>query len=147
MVLAPLASGDRILNHTAYEHESLRTKGGPSRGVFLLNAPNRSEPGEHEPSFVKSHVTFYGDEPASTLLKGRRALERTWLDALPPGCGRHLRLLRNPLDNLRARYHLYLKKNEKNSDTLAGPALGFGISFARICPVSPVAHALQSSSR
>ncbi len=107
--LARAATG--ISNHTAYEEESLRTGGWPSRGAYLLNTRNSRPPERGEPSLVKSHVAFYGEEDVSTISPRRLAREyEQWKRHLPPGCGCHVRLVRNPFDNIRARYHLYLKK-------------------------------------
>lgn len=106
--LTARASG--ICNHTAYEKESVKTKGAPSRGAYSIHLPGARSPEPGEPSFIKSHVHYYGRQ--SVLVEGAGSLRRfaaTWRGALPPGCDRHVRLVRNPLDNLRARYHLHLK--------------------------------------
>jgi hypothetical protein len=101
-----------LYNHTAYEKESLKTKGEPSRGVHTLRFLKARPPEPGEPSFVKSHVRYYGGE--RFVVTGARDFAhhaKYWAASLPPNCDRHIRLVRNPLDNLRARYHLYLKSH------------------------------------
>jgi hypothetical protein len=101
-----------IANHTCYEREARTVKGSPNRGVLSLLVPGQRLPGPGEPSFVKSHVRYYG--PVDDVVENARdlaALARRWRNALPPGCDRHVRLVRNPLDNLRARYHLHLEQH------------------------------------
>ena len=105
-----------ILNHTAYEHESVKTKGRPSRGVFLLNAPNGRRPSDTEPSMVKSHVTHYSDDSPPVALTNLHRFRKEWQKNIPNNCSRHIRLLRNPFDNIRARYHLYLLNSSNSKD-------------------------------
>jgi len=106
--LCQVATG--IRNHTAYEHEAIKTNGGPSRGVYILNSRHERDPEEHDPSLVKSHVAEYGEEDVTRInFNDFDNLVSAWMELLPPNCGRHIRLVRNPFDNLRARYHLYLK--------------------------------------
>ena len=106
------ARASRICNHTVYEHEARTVGGAPHRGVHSLRFPNAVLPGIDQPSFVKSHMRNYGT--AKTRVAGRggfqKALDR-WLAAEPANCDRHVRLVRNPLDNMRARFHLHLKNH------------------------------------
>ena len=106
--LSSRASG--ICNHTCYAKEVKTAPDPASRGAFAALQPGLRMPRPGEPSFVKSHVRFYG--PVNeTIAEGRDfdRLLRSWLSALPPNCDRHVRLVRDPLDNLRARYHHHLK--------------------------------------
>ena len=108
--LSQIASG--IRNHTAYEHEAIKVNGGASRGVYILNSPNERTPQDHEPSLVKSHVDEYGEKDVTRFnYKNVDDLVGEWKKYLPPNCSRHIRLVRNPFDNMRARFHLYLKLN------------------------------------
>lgn len=127
--LAQAATG--IQNHTAYEGESLKTSGRPSRGAYLLGSPTARPPAEGEPSLVKSHVDNYDENargPHSALTLRRTA--RIWARSVPPACCRHIRLVRNPIDNLRARFHLYRKKNEGSKE----PPLTFRQYFRNDLP-------------
>lgn len=111
--LTARASG--LYNHTSYEKESIKAKGEPSRGAFSLRTTAARFPEPGEPSFIKSHVHYYGQQ--RVVIDSARSLQRVaeiWHGALPPNCDRYLRLVRNPLDNLRARYHLHLKDMKRS---------------------------------
>lgn len=110
MRITAWASG--ICNHTMYEKEVAKGKIVASRGAVLSPASNVRSPRSGDPSFVKSHVGFYGT--ADDIVHDLSDFEhysRLWRRSLPPNCDRHVRLVRDPLDNLRARYHHYLKAN------------------------------------
>ncbi len=106
--LAQTASGLR--NHTVYAREAEKTGGGASRGVYMLNSPRERSPEAHEPSLVKSHVAYYGEEDVRGIAAWNFARHaQRWRRDLPAGCYCHIRLVRHPFDNLRARYHLHVK--------------------------------------
>jgi hypothetical protein len=108
--LSSRASG--ICNHTCYAKEVKNAPDRASRGAYAALHPGLRLPRLGEPSFVKSHVRFYG--PVNNTIADVRDFDRflrSWRSALPPNCDRHVRLVRDPLDNLRARYHHHLKTN------------------------------------
>lgn len=112
---ARVATGIHI--HTMYSQEAEQANGCENRGVFMLQTANPAKsgraPGPGEPAIVKSHVADYGEYPTGEIdLSNLDGLAENWARSLPPNAHRHIRLVRNPLDNLRARYHLYLKNHQ-----------------------------------
>ena len=97
---------------TVYWQESQDYGGRPSRGVFLLEEHGGREPTIEEPAIVKSHVDrFMYFDGAEVDVDNFREIAAHWALRLPPGSERFIRLVRNPFDNLRARYHLYVKQH------------------------------------
>lgn len=115
--LVRIASGIRI--HTEYEGELKNSGGDPSRGVFAINNPNERMPEYHEPVLVKSHVSHYSYYDAATIRPGEFDLAcQTWARNLSTSYARHVRLVRNPFDNIRARFHLY-ERNHRGNEGIA----------------------------
>jgi len=101
-----------IYSHTVYEQEYKALGGWKNRKVYMVqtNSNNQRPPYPLEPALVKSHVSHYGAYPEDFVdLDNFDKTAQKWIKHLPPNSCRHIRLARNPFDNLRARYHLELK--------------------------------------
>lgn len=121
-----IATGIRI--HTEYEKETSNAGGTQSRNVFAINSAERL-PAAHEPVLVKSHVAHYNYFKAADVQpKDLDALYPAWAAALSPEYCRYVRLVRNPFDNARARYHLYDAEHRGRQDV---PDLTFRQFFRR----------------
>lgn len=98
-----------VARHTVYPEEARHPV--VSRGVYALHpGPAAALPGDDDPVLIKSHVRFFAGQ-RNERVAGRTVadLAAEWRSHLPPA-DRSLRLVRNPVDNLRARYHHYRKK-------------------------------------
>jgi len=105
-----------IHSHTVYEKEAQRSNGLPNRDAFMLRPniqSNERPPNHDEPALVKSHVSAYDEYWIDSLDFNRfDSLAQRWMQHLPLNVNRYIRLVRNPFDNLRARYHLYLHSHK-----------------------------------
>ena len=101
-----------IHSHTVYDGEAERENGIKNRDVFMLRGNRLSSerpPNPDEPALVKSHVSLYdGYSTLDVDYNNFDSLIDEWMNHLPMNANRFIRLVRNPFDNLRARYHLYL---------------------------------------
>ena len=100
-----------ICRHTVYRDESRRPV--ESRGVFALHpGGGASLPADEDPILIKSHVRFFAGALNECVVERSLAeLAVEWSRHLPELSGA-LRLVRNPVDNVRARYHHYVKKTD-----------------------------------
>ena len=102
-----------IRKHTIYEKELLGVGGEPSRGVLSVNSEEDRLPEYYEPVLVKSHVNKYGYYPVDGICpKDLDAVYAQWQRHLATDYSRHVRLVRNPFDNLRARFRFH-NRNHK----------------------------------
>ncbi len=116
--VALVATG--ICRHTVYRSESMQPLA--SRGVFALHRGSEARlPGPEEPVLVKSHVRFFASGRNEQVAdQGLAELADEWQRSLPALTGA-VRLVRNPVDNIRARYHHYLKKHPSSQSLLSFP--------------------------
>ncbi len=103
----------RIENHTVYREETPEEAGQKNRGAYVLDTDIGHLPDADQPALVKSHVNRDNDNYDAGSINSENFAKETfdWITALPPNSKHFIRLIRNPFDNLRSRYHLYLKLN------------------------------------
>ena len=104
-----------ICRHTVYRDEAANPL--PSRGVFALHpGPHAALPTADDPVLVKSHVRFFASGENQEVSDTRLSeVAGRWQEGLPAG-SKAIRLVRNPVDNMRARYHHYLKKRDYTTE-------------------------------
>lgn len=119
LALVERATGVR--RHTVYERERAAAGGVPSRGVFALACKGARLPKPHEPVLVKDHVNKHGNySPDDVRAEDLESVFQRWSRHLAEDYARHVRLVRNPLDNLRARFR-YHQEHHRHKPEFGDP--------------------------
>lgn len=104
-----------VSRHTVYDSESAAPV--PSRGVYALHPrPSARLPSANDSVLIKSHVRFFASGRNELVVnRSISDLSGEWKTHIP-NVHRSVRLVRNPVDNLRARYHHHLKQSNEQVD-------------------------------